>query len=707
MIKARPVAGDIALGEAFLAHIRPFVWRKFLDFATIQDIHAIKRQITAHRGWAEVAVDGHNVKLGRGGIREIEFFAQTQQLIWGGRQPELRVRATCEALDGLVAGGHAEVGPIAGLKSAYRFLRTLEHRLQMVADRQTQRLPESPEDLAAIARFMGYADVERFRNDVRAHLSFVAEQYGHLFEEAPDLGGDGSLVFTGTEDDPETIETLKRMGFAEPSHVAERIRAWHRGRYRATRSERSRQILTELMPVLLQTFSDTANPDDALQQFDNFLAGLPSGVQIFSLLQVHPALLELLAEILGSAPRLADWLTRKPVLLDSVLGEDFYEPAEALGRDEDLDRALALAGDYQDTLDAVRRWANDRKFRLGVHLLRGITDGDGVGPAYCAVAEAALGAMLPAAEAEFAAQHGRVPGGRMAMLALGKLGGRELLAMSDLDAVFLYDAPPDAAESDGEKPLGPQVYFLRLCQRLTTAIETQTGEGHLYELDTRLRPSGSAGPLATQFEGFRTYYRLPEGEAWTWEHMALTRARPVYGDPSLCREIDETVRRLLTQHRNSDQVLADVVAMRDRIAREFPATSEWDIKYRRGGLVDVEFITQALQLCHAAEMPEVLSPNTGSAIENLGRLGVIGSDAAQDLREALRLWRRLQAVIRLTAPGGGFEADRAPEGQRRLLARAAGADHFEDLAPRMEKAAEAVRGLYQDLIAGPTGADPP
>jgi glutamate-ammonia-ligase adenylyltransferase len=707
MIKARPVAGDIALGEAFLTHIRPFVWRKFLDFATIQDIHSIKRQITAHRGGAQIAVDGHNVKLGRGGIREIEFFAQTQQLIRGGRQPDLRVRGTCEALDGLVAGGHADAEAISALKEAYRYLRTLEHRLQMVADRQTQSLPAAELELSAIGRFMGYADLERFREDVRARLGCVAEQYAKLFEEAPNLGGDGALVFTGTEDDPDTLRTLQRMGFADPSHIAERIRAWHRGRYRATRSERSRQILTELMPRLLQAFADTANPDDALQQFDNFLAGLPSGVQIFSLFQAHPALLELLAEILGSAPRLAEWLARKPGLLDTVLSEDFYEPAESLGRDEELEHSLSLAGDYQDTLDAVRRWTNDRKFRLGVHLLRGIADGDRVGPSYSTIAETALGALLPAAEAEFAERHGRVPGGRMAVLALGKLGGRELLAMSDLDAVFLYDAPGDAQESDGEKPLGPQVYYLRLCQRLTTAIETQTGEGHLYELDTRLRPDGSAGPLATQFEGFRTYYRLPDGEAWTWEHMALTRARPVYGDPDFCDEIARTVRSLLTQKRDTAKVLGDVAAMRMRIAREFPAKSEWDIKYRRGGLVDVEFIAQGLQLCHAAETPDVLSPNTGTALENLGRLGLLDAEAAENLRDALRLWRRLQAVIRLTAPARGFEAEAAPDGQRRLLARAAGLERFEDLAPRMAAAAETVRAHYARLISTPAGVDDP
>lgn len=702
MIKARPVAGDRALGIEFLTHIRPFIWRKYLDFAAIQDIHSIKRQINAHRGGASIAVDGHNIKIGRGGIREIEFYAQTQQLIWGGRQPDLRVKATCAALDQLAAHGHAEPDTVLELKGAYEFLRRLEHRLQMVADQQTQTVPDTPAELAAIARFMGHSDPDDFRTTLRGHLETVAGHYARLFEEAPDLGGGGSLVFTGTDDDPDTLETLADMGFAQPSHIAGRIRVWHHGRYRATRSVRSRQILTELMPRLLQAFADTANPDDAFLRFDSFLSGLPSGVQLFSLFQMHPTLLDLLSEILGSAPRLAEVLARKPVLLDSVISEDFYEPLPMETEpDEELAAALSLARDFQDVLDAVRRWANDRKFRVGVHFLRGLADGDHVGPALSAVAEAALSAILPAAEAEFSETYGRVPGAGLALVAFGKLGGGELLPMSDMDLVFVYDSDPDVSESDGPKPIGPQVYFMRLCQRLVTAITTETGEGRLYEVDGRLRPSGNAGPLATQFEGFDKYYRLPDGEAWTWEHMALTRARSVYGAPELREKLEHSIRAALVQKRNLAKLFIDVDDMRERVAREFAPKSAWDVKYRRGGLVDVEFIAQALQLAHASDNADILSPNTALALERLHGAGYLQTDAFNDLRNALALWRGLQAAIRLTAASGRFDAETAPEGQKRVLARAAGVVRFEDLVPLMERAAEKVSRHYAALIAEP------
>jgi glutamate-ammonia-ligase adenylyltransferase len=708
MIKARPVAGDRALGEDFLTHIRPFVWRKYLDFAAIQDIHSIKRQINAHRGGATVAVEGHNIKIGRGGIREIEFFAQTQQLIWGGRQPDLRVRGTVDALNRLAETGHADADTVAALSDTYVFLRTLEHRLQMVADQQTQTLPTGEDEIAAIGRFMGFEDPAAFRADVRRRLTEVAEHYARLFEESADLGAGGSLVFTGTEDDPDTLETLTRMGFADPSHLTARVRVWHHGRYRATRSERARQLLTELMPRLLKALADTATPDDAFQRFDNFLSGLPSGVQLFSLFQAHPLLLDMVCEILGGAPRLADWMARKPILLDAVLGEAFFEPVTedtwSDGTDDDLAEALGFARDFQDVLDTTRRWANDRKFRVGVHLLRGLAQGDRVGPALSGIAETALAAVLSASEADFAAAHGRCSGDGLVVVAFGKLGGRELLPESDLDLVFVYDVDAACDASDGDRPIGPQVYHLRLCQRLVTAIETETGEGRLYQVDTRLRPSGTAGPLATQLAGFGAYYDLADGDAWTWEHMALTRARTVYGPEPLRRRVDALIRERLCQRRDAAVVLPAVASMRERVAREFPAKTPWDVKYREGGLVDVEFVAQTLQILHAAEAPDVLAGNTGAALANLRRAGLLSDPHAEALLDAHGLWMRLQAAIRLTTPGGVFDEVNAPHGQKAALARAAGVDRFEDLAPRMAAAATAAYAAFREIVDQPAGA---
>ncbi len=704
MIKARPVAGDLMLGENFLAHIRPFVWRKHLDFAAIEDIHSIKRQINAHRGGAAVAVEGHNIKIGRGGIREIEFFSQTQQLIWGGRQAALRGRGTIEALNALTNAGHVEEGTRDSMAEAYRFLRTVEHRIQMVNDEQTHSLPTTEEGLLRISQFCGFETFEPFRKALLERLLTVERHYAALFEDSSDLGGGGSLVFTGTEDDPETLETLAGMGFKDPSRVAARVRVWHHARYRATRSERARQILTELKPTLLNALARTADPDDAFIRFDQFLEGLPSGVQLFSLFHAQPVLLDLVAELMGNAPRLAEWLARKPILLDAVMSPDFFDPDEPVEvMRKTLGAMLAHAGYLEDVLDGVRRWSNDRGFQIGVQLLRGIADGDKVGQTISDVAETALNALTPAVIEAFAERHGHVPGEGFAIIAFGKLGGCELLHRSDLDLVFVYDVAEGASASDGEKPLGPAVYYLRLCQRLVSAIASETAEGRLYEVDNRLRPAGRSGPLATQLETFESYYRLPDGEAWTWEHMALSRARVICASPVLKARLETMIDAALRQTRDPGPLAKDIAKMRERIRGQFPGRSAWAIKYRAGGLVDLEFTVQYLVLRHAKDHPEILKRNTGETLEALENAGLLEKSDFDALRDALRLWRRLQAVIRLTTEGD-FDPETAPEGQKQALARAASFESFDDLAARMETVAAQVAEIHDRLLIEPARA---
>ncbi|MEK9647477.1 MAG: glutamine-synthetase adenylyltransferase, partial [Alphaproteobacteria bacterium] len=456
MVKARAVAGDIQVGLAFLDVLRPFMWRRHLDFAAIQDIQSIKRQINAHRGGGEVAVAGHNVKLGRGGIREIEFYAQTQQLIWGGRDPDLRVRGTLEAIDRLVAAGHVEPEAAADLHSAYEFHRRLEHRLQMVNDQQTHVVPESPEDIDKLGIFLGYDGGAAFAADFTHHMRSVERHYAALFEDDGDLAGSGNLVFTGGDDDPDTLKTIAEMGYAEPARVSAMVRAWHTGRHRAMRSTRARELLTELVPSILEAFSSLPTPDAALLRFDEFLRGLPAGVQLFSLFTAHPGLFDLVAEIMGAAPRLATWLSRNPILLDGVLSNDFFDfLPTADDMRHDLDEVLSQARDLQDILDIERRWANDRVFQIGAHMLRGrLSPVDASGP-LTDVADVCLSALLPAVEADFAETHGRIPGATMAVVAFGKMGSREMTVGSDLDLLFVYDVPADADASDGPRPLSP------------------------------------------------------------------------------------------------------------------------------------------------------------------------------------------------------------------------------------------------------------
>ena len=697
MIKARCSAGDIEAGRAFIDVLRPFVWRRSLDFAAIQDIHSIKRQIHAHKGGGHIAVAGHNVKLGRGGIREIEFFVQTQQLIWGGRLPALRAPATLDGLRALTIADRVSVETERDMAKAYRFLRMVEHRLQMVDDRQTHALPVTESGLAHIAQFLGFADGASFAAALVAELRAVETHYAQLFEEAPDLSGPGNLVFTGTEDDPDTLTTLANLGFREPKTVAAVIRAWHHGRYRAMRSTRAKELLTELMPTLLQEFGKTVDPDQALVKFDEFLSRLPAGVQLFSLFYTNPSLLELVAEIMGSAPRLADWLAHSPQLLDGVLtGGFFAPPPDRRALAHSATEALTQARDFQDTLDFLRRWNNDRVFQIGIHILRDLMDAGAAAEALTDTADTALEMLLGAVEAEFAKAHGRFAAGGLAVVALGKLGSRELTVGSDLDLLFVYDVG-EAEASDGARPLAPSHYFARLAQRYINAITAPTGEGKLYEVDMRLRPSGSAGSVAVSLEALLRYHR---SDAWTWEHMALTRARVVCGPPALAMRIMAAIVEALDRPRDPATLVADVYDMRLRIEREHRAANLWDAKYVRGGLVDVEFLAQYLQLRHGHTHPGMLSTNTAIALARLGAASFIPARAADDLIAAVTLWRKVQSLLRLTF-GPGFEEEKAPGALKALLARTIGVVDFAAARAKLAATAAAALGWFEELIERP------
>ncbi|MGH7124344.1 MAG: bifunctional [glutamine synthetase] adenylyltransferase/[glutamine synthetase]-adenylyl-L-tyrosine phosphorylase, partial [Stellaceae bacterium] len=695
-IKARPVAGDIADGERFLAELRPFLWRRHLDFAAIQDIHSIKRQIQAHKGGGRIAVLGHNIKLGRGGIREIEFFAQTQQLIWGGRLPDVRVSGTCAALEALAAIGRITPEVAAEMISAYRFLRRVEHRLQMAEDQQVHALPGDVAGLARLATFLGYPSAESFTTELLHHLGTVEAHYAHLFEEAPSLSGPGNLVFTGSEDDPETLGTLRGMGYAEPSAVAAIVRGWHHGRYRSMRSARARELMTELIPGLLAAFGRTPNPDTAVLRFDQFMERLPAGVQLLSLFYANPNLLDIVAEIMGGVPRLAEQLARRPSLLDGVLGAEFFDPLpQRPALAAELGRLLDGARDTEDLLDLARRWAHDKRFQICAQILRGLLDGATAGAAFADVAESEIAELLPRVAAEHEHSHGVVPGGEMAVLGLGKLGGREMTVTSDLDLILIYDAPETVEASNGAKPLPVSTYFMRLWQRMVNALTALTPEGLLYEVDMRLRPSGTKGPLATSFTAFRKYHAE---SAWTWEHMALTRARPVAGSPGLGDQVMAEVRRVLTGARVADRLVIDVADMRRRIADQHRRPPIWNAKHRRGGLIDIEFIAQHLQLRWAYQFPEVLRQNTGAALAALGRAGVLDAGAAETLDRALTLWRNVQGLLKLTVDEP-FDEAAAPPALRTILARGTGAIDFERLKSDMTAAAEDVRARYAKLVA--------
>jgi glutamate-ammonia-ligase adenylyltransferase len=698
MIKARPAAGDIPAGEAFLGELRPFVWRKYLDFAAVEDIQSIKRQINAHKGGAQVAVAGHDVKLGRGGIREIEFFAQTQQLILGGRYPDLRQRRTLDALRALTAENVVSMEAEADLRAAYRWLRTLEHRIQMVADEQTHRIPDNDTERANVARFMAYGDIWQFEAAALGVFRTVERHYAALFESSAPLSADsGSLVFTGVDDDPETQKTLASLGFKRPDSVSAAVRGWHHGRMAATRSARARELLTALMPALLAALGRTAEPDIAFARFDTLLHGLPAGVQLFSLLKANPWLLDVLADVAGGAPRLARHLARTPAVLDALLDPAFLRDAP---KREDADaafaRALGETEDYEPMLDAARRTARELQFRVGFQFLRGVMGPEEVGSAYAMVAESALLAVTARVRAAFETQHGRVPGGVFAILALGRLGAAKMTAASDLDLVFLYDHADDAAPSDGPSPLTPTLYFSRLSQRLIAAITAPTAEGRLYEVDMRLRPSGSKGPLAVRLETFRAYQT---DEAWTWERMALTRSRVVLADEGFGARVATTITDLLTHAGERGAINADASSMRGRLLRDKPGKGPFDLKTIRGGMIDIEFIAQAGLLIAGPAHPHIFVGATQQALANLCDVGALSADDYHALADAYLLYSRVNHMLRLTSEDDAAALEEA--GLQRLLVRAAGAENFAALTASLVATEADVADRFERLVGKP------
>jgi len=616
-IKARACAGDRQVGEAFLRALAPYVWRKHLDFATIADIQAMKRQINIAKNVGDIRVEGHNVKLGRGGIREIEFFTQTQQLIAGGRDKSLRVKPTAHALAALADANWITPKAATELTQTYWYLRGVENRLQMLRDEQTHVMPASPEEVAIIGRLMGEPDLRSFEAGYRAALERVVGYYSELFTEGETLGsGEGNLVFTGNDDDPGTVETLSAMGFANPSKAIETVRKWHYGSYPATRASAARAHLTELLPALLVTLGGAGNADEALAKFDSFLSRLPTGVQLFALLRTHANLRTLLVQLMASAPRMSEAVIHRAHVMDGLIDPAFAN--EVTHRDvlvAKVDAFLAESRSYEEIIDRARIIGQEQKFLIAAGLLSGTVSATGAGEQFTALAETLVNRLFGSVRTEFERRHGQIAGGRMALLAFGKMASREMTVTSDLDFILLYDAPE--GESDGEKPLTTNHYYTRLTQRLVAALTSPTAEGVLYETDMRLRPSGNAGPLATSLGGFRAYHR---DNAWTWEHLALSRARVIAADHAFGFEIDTAMAEVMSRSRDVAKTIEDVVSMRTLMARERPARHPFDLKLAEGGLVDLEFIAQSAQLVagSAIGLPQALT------VHVLARLGEIG-----------------------------------------------------------------------------------
>jgi [glutamine synthetase] adenylyltransferase / [glutamine synthetase]-adenylyl-L-tyrosine phosphorylase len=697
LIKARPVAGDMGLGERFLKDLTPFIWRKYFDFAAIADVHAMKRQIHAVRGHDEIAVAGHDIKLGRGGIREVEFFVQTQQLVFGGRRPKLRGRRTLDMLIALHDEGWITAEARDELSEAYRFLRAVEHRLQMVADEQTQRLPTGEDALKSFARFCGYATLKAFEQALTRNAQIVQRHYALLFEEGPELASDvGNLVFTGTADDPETLSTLRRLGFGNPEAVAETVRGWHFGRRPAIQSNRAREVLTELVPALLAALGGTADPDGALAALDRAFGRMPAAVELLTILQSHDRLRLLFSDLLGTAPRLADTVAQAPHVLDALIDPAFGVP---LTDDDAIEvQVRQLIGeprDFEDFLDRTRDAARQMRFVTGARLLSGILSPAQAGEAYAAIARAVIRASFDEVRNAFEADHGTVPGASIAILGLGRLGTRELTAGSDLDLVVIYDFDEERRESPGARPLDAVVYYTRLTQRLVAALTAPTRRGRLYDVDLRLRPQGGKGPVASQFRGFVAYQ---QSEADLWEHMALTRARVLAGDEAFGKRVTEAVTAIIDTPRTAAAVFPEVRAMRDLIAREKGDADPWDLKLARGGLTDLDFIAQALTLAYGAQHPALFGHPTETTFLVAREAGLLSEPDARLLVDAHKLLGDIFQWQRLTIEGR-FDAATVPPAILKRLAGVAGLPNAGVLLGHLDETRGRVREVFERVLS--------
>jgi glutamate-ammonia-ligase adenylyltransferase len=674
-IRARAAAGDAALGRYFLDAIHPFVWRRSLDFGAIGEIRSITRRIRDHYAQGQAFGPGYDLKRGRGGIREVEFFTQIHQLIHGGREPELRAPATLDALAALAKAGRIGAADAAALAEAYRLLRTVEHRLQMVDDRQTHSLPADADALDNVARLHGLADGAALLALLRPHVERVAAIYDTLGE------GEGKRL---PEDAQALDAALTGAGFAEPAVARARIEGWRSGKVRALRTAAALEAFEAMLPMLVEAFAAAPDPIRAMNRFEDLVSRLPSGVNFFRLLEARPGLAQHLAAILSHAPALAEQLGRRPELLDGLIDASAFEPARPAGelaaRFARTDRA---DDDYQLILDRVRRRVNEARFALGAQLVLAVSDPIEVGEGYARVAEAAIRVLAGATVAEFEKAHGKVPGSELVILGLGRLGGGVLTHSSDLDLIYLFSGSHEG-ESDGAKPLRATDYFNRLAPRVTAALSVPTAAGPLYDVDTRLRPSGSDGLLAISLDSFADYQRE---KAWTFEHMALTRARPVYGSDEAKAALAGIVDATLRIARDPAKVAADARKMRGEIARHKKPGGPFDIKLAAGGLVDLEFAVHTLQLSNRT----AFAPRLGHAVAALIGEGLV----PPELADAHRLLLRLLVTLRLVAP----DSTVPPAASRPLVARACGMESWPALLEAHDGARAAVAGLWESVSA--------
>jgi len=674
-IRARACAGDCDLGNYFLQSIRPFIWRRSLDFGAIDAILDISRRIRDHYASGQQFGPGYDLKRGRGGIREVEFFAQVHQLIHGGRHPELRVGATRQALRVLCENEIISADVAEKLDEAYVLYRTIEHRLQMVDDRQTHELPTDPVSLDTVARLHGLSDGQALLDLLRPKVDWVGANFDLLSPAQSIERLSGGLQ--------QLADQIGNIGFPEPQLAATRIDRWRNGSVRALRSPAAIAALEALLPALMRGLSHAPDPVLALNRFEAMVERLPTAINLFKLLAANPPIMELLVDVLSHAPPLADALARRAELLDCLIDPSALAPLPSLPELEWQLRIREVGDDYQLLLDRVRQQVGERRFSLGVQLVSGTREVLAIGAGYGLLAQAAVRVLADATVAEFEKTHGTVPGGELVILALGRLGGGVMTHASDLDLIYLFTGDY-SVESDGEKPLGATQYFNRLAQRVGAALSVRTASGPLYEVDTRLRPFGAQGLLAASLDSFEKYQK---DSAWTWEHLALTRARPIFGSEEACATVEKAIRDVLLEPRDTDALVRDAVKMRGDIARHKPPAGPLDVKLLPGGLVDLEFLVHVTQLSRGTG----IDPDLSASIRALAGEGLL----PPELEEAHDILTRYLIMSRLVSP----DSTEPAEATRAMVAARCGASDWGDLLAKLDTARQSVAHCWNGIVA--------
>ncbi|MGV6819394.1 MAG: bifunctional [glutamine synthetase] adenylyltransferase/[glutamine synthetase]-adenylyl-L-tyrosine phosphorylase [Parvularcula sp.] len=676
-IKARHCAGDSTVGAHFIDSLQPFIWRRSLDYGAVADIHAVKNQIHAERGRPDLGVRGGNIKLGPGGIREIEFFVQMQQLLLGGRDPTLRTTQTLAGLKRLSAAGHISKDVCERMSDAYCTFRHLEHRLQLREDAQTHEMPVDDASVAKIALAMGFSEADDFEKVIEKKLRCVHDTYADLFAKPAADSDVGSLVFTGVDDDPRTLRTLRRLGFVEPEAVTKSVRRWHRGDIRATRTVRSRELLTGLIPALLKQMSELGDPDRAFKGFDGFLAVLPGGFQLFALLTAEPAILNDIVQMCGAAPGLASRLGTQPALIEGLLSTIGADPVEI--------PTLPAEATLEDHLDEVRRVVNEHRTRISVGLVLGRIKPEDAGPALADMAEAAIERLVDQVVKNGMNEDFRKTRAELAIVAFGRLGARRLTTQSDLDLVFVYSP-------DEENGMGAE-YFSRLTRRIVSALSVRTSEGELYSIDMKLRPSGGAGPAAVSFSSFQSYYAR---SAWVWEEMALTKARVLCCGEAFINSVDGVITQSLERQRDEEAVRQAVCEMRARLQKEKPPKSKYDLKRRAGGLTDIEFMVQFLVLIHASQIGR-FPQSVDESLLRLGENSLLDEGTVQFLRQAYGICESLIQFVRAVA--GSTPPQTLTPSQTRIASLSFGATAPEfDLLDAIDEQCTAVMAIQEQIF---------